>query len=249
MKTNSSKEFFDSIAKFYDDMISFDSALKRRIELLKKFIKPGWTKAADLGCGSGMDSISLARLGLEVTAFDISPAMIEKAKANASLFNVNINFEISTILKIQREYHNGFHLVTSLGNTLANFNSENLHHAVNIIYRMLKPGGEALIQILNFSRVLNRKERIINITENKEWIFVRFYDFLNKSLNFNILRFMKNNLTKRELITTKIYPHFYDEISLLFKIIGFKKIIFYGSLNGKEYKPDLSQDLIVNAVK
>jgi ubiquinone/menaquinone biosynthesis C-methylase UbiE len=249
MKIISTRDFFDSTAEFYDDMISFDSALERRIELLKKFIKPEWKKATDLGCGSGMDSISVAKLGLDVNAFDISPAMIEKANANANRNNVNVNFNISSILKIPHSFYSNFSFITSLGNTLTVFNSKNLHSAANVLYKMLEPGGEILIQIINFKKVLSDKERIINITESSEWVFVRFYDFLNKSINFNILRFRKDNLREREIITTKLYPHFHEEMSSLFKTAGFKKITFYGSLNKKRFDPQMSSDLIINAVK
>src|SRR5574342_215201 len=77
MSTN--KNFFDSISYFYDEMIGFGISLKNRIDMYKKILSPGLNIAADFGCGTGLDSIALCKNGFKVTAFDISPGMIELA--------------------------------------------------------------------------------------------------------------------------------------------------------------------------
>ncbi len=49
----------------YDEMISFEKAVENKKKLLKNFIKPEMKYAADLGCGSGVDSIALASTRIE----------------------------------------------------------------------------------------------------------------------------------------------------------------------------------------
>lgn len=46
----------------------------------------------ELGCGTGTNAVWLAQQGFDVTAFDISPLAIEKAKARAQAAGVKINF-------------------------------------------------------------------------------------------------------------------------------------------------------------
>ena len=86
------KNFFNSVSEFYDEMIVFDKSLINRQNALKKFIKPGMKTAADIGCGTGLDSISLSKLGLKVTSFDISEEMIQHAKSNSGQRNLEIEY-------------------------------------------------------------------------------------------------------------------------------------------------------------
>lgn len=53
----------------------------------------------DLGCGSGWTSIMLAKLGVKVTAADISPDMIKIAKENAEKESLAVKFMVSDIEK------------------------------------------------------------------------------------------------------------------------------------------------------
>ncbi|NJO89313.1 MAG: hypothetical protein HC831_10405, partial [Chloroflexia bacterium] len=66
----SNEKFFDAVSESYDSMISFSDSVEKKINMLKEFINAGMQSAADLGCGTGVDSIALSELGLKVTAFD-----------------------------------------------------------------------------------------------------------------------------------------------------------------------------------
>src|SRR5210317_1544467 len=85
------KDFYNSLSSIYDDMIDFDAALKRRTDLLSN-ITDSYKTEADLGCGTGIDSIALFSLGLTVDAFDLSDQMISHAKLNAQKYNAEISF-------------------------------------------------------------------------------------------------------------------------------------------------------------
>lgn len=68
-------------------------------EILDKHIKkPG--KFLVLGCGGGRESIALAGLGFKVTGVDFVEEMIDCAKRNAGQANLNINFEVADITKL-----------------------------------------------------------------------------------------------------------------------------------------------------
>ena len=64
-KILSNIDFYNNIAAEYDDMISFNSAVRSKEKLLKKFIDANTKTVTDIGCGSGVDSIALSLLGLE----------------------------------------------------------------------------------------------------------------------------------------------------------------------------------------
>lgn len=243
------KSFYDDLSSSYDAMINFNDALKRRKEVVDKFIDDKTKTAADIGCGTGMDSISMALNNLRVTAFDISPGMIQQAKKNAEANNVKIDFHNYEAKEIPVEFNDKFDLVISLGNTLANISGEDITQALKRIYSMLKTDGKFIFQVLNYQKVINEQERIVNITGDDKFIYVRFYDFLIDRLNFNILKFEKENFKNKSLITTSLLPLTMTEAARILQQTGFKEYNFYGNLNLKEYDLETSSDLVCIAIK
>lgn len=77
---------FDELAADYDANFS-DSALGRTLRSLvwarlEQAFRPP-QRVLELGCGTGVDALNLARRGIEVFATDASPAMIEVAQKKA----------------------------------------------------------------------------------------------------------------------------------------------------------------------
>jgi 2-polyprenyl-3-methyl-5-hydroxy-6-metoxy-1,4-benzoquinol methylase len=185
-ETLNNKDFYDSLAGDYDEMISFNDAVERKVNTLRKFISPSMKTAADIGCGTGVDSIALAKLGLNVTAFDPSDVMIRVAEDNAEREGVKIDFQNCAADEIQKRFNNSFDLVISLGNTFANIERDKFDQSIRKCSNILKPEGSILIQILNYKKILYEKERIVNITEKNGNYYVRFYDFINGEIHFNL---------------------------------------------------------------
>jgi len=68
--------------------------------LFKKYF-PKKAKLLDIGCGGGRTTIPLAKLGYNVTAFDITPAMVKLTKENAQKFNIKAKIEVGDATKIK----------------------------------------------------------------------------------------------------------------------------------------------------
>jgi ubiquinone/menaquinone biosynthesis C-methylase UbiE len=247
MRSNNS--FYNSASAYYDKMIDFETALQKRKILLSNFIDDKIKSVADVGCGTGVDSISLSQLGLNVSAFDPSLEMINTARTNSEKHNCKIDFHNFSANEIPRTYYNKFDLVVSLGNTLANIPFTKIDKSVAKLFKQLKKDGRILIQILNYEKILNEKERIVNITKKDGEYFIRFYDFEEKELTFNILKFNADQTSKKELISTKIFPYTSKEFKKVFKEAGFKKIELFGSLEKKAFDAKTSSDLILFAQK
>ena len=247
MKSNIS--FYNSASAYYDKMIDFDSALKKRKELLSGLINLKTNLVADVGCGTGVDSISLSQIELEVTSFDPSSEMINISRVNSEKHNCKINFNNFAVDEIPKTFYNKFDMVVSLGNTLANIPFNKIEKSVEKLFKLLKKDGSILIQILNYEKILKEKERIVNITKKDSEYYIRFYDFGKKDLTFNILRFNTDQTTKKELISTKIFPYISKELKKVFKETGFKKIELFGSMDKKVFDLKTSSDLILFAEK
>src|SRR5206468_4517286 len=128
----------------------------RRVKMLSSHLKPGMT-VLELGCGTGSFTRELARSGADVVAIDVSPELLEMAKANCSAPNV------------QYQIQNAYALSYSEGAFDSVVGSSVLHHlevekALRGAYRVLKPGGTIYFTEPN---MLNPQ---IAIQKNIPWI-------------------------------------------------------------------------------
>jgi SAM-dependent methyltransferase len=230
-------------------MTGYENALKSRMDLYKRFITSDMTTAADLGCGTGLDSIALSFNGLKVTGFDISAGMIERAKEKSVELKLGIDFHNYSLDTIPETFSNKFSFAVSMGNTLANLNKNGIRQAFNNCYRMLQPGGKFLLQILNYEKILKKKERIVNITHREGKYYVRFYDFCEDEIDFNILSFDENELKNKQLNTTKLYPYNINDLKELLSSEGFAGIEAFGSLSKETFDGQISKDIVILAYK
>lgn len=249
MKTLTNRTFYDSITGFYDSMISFNSNLVKRIDLIKPFIRKGMKSVADLGCGSGIDSIALFKNGLKVTSFDISKKMILQAKNNARLYGADIEFINSPLEKIQDKFINKFDFAVSFGNTLSNLNNFQLNNAIKCIYKILRKESLFIFQILNINFMQKMGKRIVNISKDEDKYYIRFYDFDTKDIKFNILSFARKNTADFNLLTTDIYPHDTKMLIHTLKKAGFKKIEVFENLAKKIFDAKTSNEVVMICYK
>jgi len=240
---------YDEIASEYDKMISFESAVEKKKSLLKNFFNQDVKMVAEIGCGTGVDSIALSLNGLKVSAFDPSNKMLSVAKSNSKKMNTDVVFYNFSADSIPKEFDHKFDLVVSLGNTFANISEDKLNASLKRCYEILKPNGQFLIQVLNYKKILDEKQRIVSITENNHKFFIRFYNFYNEQIAFNILTFNKNNTSEHKLSTTRIYPYQLEKFQSALTKSGFTNIQFYGDLKLSEFISSESKDLVLLANK
>jgi SAM-dependent methyltransferase len=128
----------------------------RRVKMLSSHLRPGMT-VLELGCGTGYFTRELARSGADIVAIDVSPELLEIARANCSEPNV------------QYQIQNAYALTYSEGVFDSVVGSSVLHHleieeALRDIYRVLKPAGTIYFTEPN---MLNPQ---IAIQKNVPWI-------------------------------------------------------------------------------
>ena len=247
-KIISATKFYDSISDVYEKMIDFEKNLDLRFNAYKKlFLLTG--TIADIGCGIGLDSIALAMNGHKVTAFDISPNMIEELKRNADKYKVTIETHIGSFVFIHQRFDVKFNYVVSVGNTIAHLNQKELNSAIRRIYKLLQPGGKIFLHILNYKLIKRQNKRINNIANRDGKIIIRFYDFRKDDLDFNILSFSQNSPKEFKLVTTKHYTHTTSKIKSYLKEAGFTKIKFMKNFTGEKFTSSDSKDICIESLK
>lgn len=265
-RVKSASDFYDELSEDYVDMIEFSSKVESESEIFKNIVSEyKITRCLDAGCGVGLHSIILAKLGVEVLGIDISASMIEKAKELAQRFEVSAEFEVLDFSLIKEKYKEKFELVLCIGNTLPHLiNEKDLLIALRNFYNALVPNGILIVQILNYDKIMENEERIVNVRETPERIFVRFYDFeptivgspslkvfeIRKDfLKFNVLIVDKTKNYSHKLISTRIRPIKSEDLCRKLRMVGFREIEIFGDLLKGEFKADKSKNIVVFARK
>ena len=245
----SNQDFFDELSVQYDSMIPFEKAVELKKKLFKNILRDNHKTIADIGCGTGSDSIALAEMGYNVKSFDPSAQMLDKAKLNANKRGLDLNSYQFGASQIPDDFNGKFDIVISIGNTFANIERESFQSSIKKCYDLLNEQGILFIQVLNYKMIIKEKKRIVNITESEENFFIRFYDFKEDDIKFNILKFSKANPKENNLITTSVIPYIAIDFNNSLLKTGFNSVKIYSDFNKNEFNEENSKDLYIEAVK
>lgn len=246
------EEFYNALAHEYDTMTSFERRIVKEKGVFQALVKRYKIKTAlDAGAGSGVHSLILAKSNVSVTAVDISEKMLQHLSKHTQRQNLKIKTLKTDFLELPRKVHQNYDAIFCMGNSLAHTQSQKkLKKIIKNFYKLLNPNGILFIQILNYDRILLNREIIQSIKASDETIFIRFYAFCGKYIDFHILTINRNGKTiQYKIQTTRLRPIKQKEIIMLLKEIGFKKIIALDGLMGNKFSKCTSRDLVINAFK
>ncbi len=131
---------YDKIADQYEKKIWFDQHVLGVARLRKKLLSKANGKILEVACGTGQN-LALFSPNSEITAVDLSPKMLELARANAIKFELNVNFAVMNAEKL--EFADGsFDTVVS---TLSTCTFPNPDKVLQEIKRVCKPDGLILL--------------------------------------------------------------------------------------------------------
>jgi 2-polyprenyl-3-methyl-5-hydroxy-6-metoxy-1,4-benzoquinol methylase len=110
------KEFYAEFASLYHLIYpDWGKSIQRQASMLDAVITEAWGKGIssvlDVSCGIGTQSLGLAELGYEVTASDLSPHEIERAKREAEARGLSIEFSAADMRKAHNYHARQYHLV------------------------------------------------------------------------------------------------------------------------------------------
>jgi len=131
---------YDKIADQYEKKIWFDQHVLGVARLRKKLLSKANGKILEVACGTGQN-LPLFAPNSEITAVDLSPKMLEFARANAIKFGLNVNFAVMNAEKLEFA-DESFDTVVS---TLSTCTFPNPVKALQEIKRVCRPDGLILL--------------------------------------------------------------------------------------------------------
>ncbi|HXA56317.1 MAG TPA: class I SAM-dependent methyltransferase [Candidatus Acidoferrum sp.] len=94
-------------------------------------------RVLDVACGTGVAAIPAARLGAKVTALDLTPELLERARASADLAGVQVEFQEGDVEKLPYADASFDVVISQFGHIFA----PRPEVALSEMLRVLKPGG------------------------------------------------------------------------------------------------------------
>lgn len=264
---------YDALGDDYDRFVNWESRLAYEMPFIERTLREvDARRVLDVACGTGMHAVELARRGYEVVGADLSAPMIERARENTAAAGVEARFvevgfgELAEklvlspveglVLSPVEGVGGRFDAVLCLGNSLPHIlSAEGLNDALADFAAVLRPGGVLLIQNRNFDAVLARRERFMEPEAHREgdreWLFVRFYDFPHGTITFNMVVLRRDVESKwsQRVEATELRPLAYSELVTSLTAAGFTAIVCYGDMRGGPFDPGNSGNLIAVAKK
>ncbi len=246
---------YDHFSTDYDRFVDWPARLAAELPfIVGRVVNP--SHVLDAACGTGMHAVALAQRGYRVAGADPSPGMIARARENATAAGVDVRFEVAGFGELATRFGDGFDGVLCLGNSLPHIlTPPALRAALADFAACLRPGGILLIQNLNYDRILARRERWMEPQAHREgereWLFLRFYDFdPDGLLTFHVVRLYRaGDPWEQRVLSTRLRPLRQAELTDALKEAGFTGIALYGDMQGTPFDPLGSPNLVVVAVR
>lgn len=246
---------YDALAADYDRFVNWQGRLTHELPFfVQLFEGQGTRRILDAACGTGQHAIALAGHGYQVVGADLSAAMVGRARENAAASGLDVTFEVAGLGGLGG-LGGAFDAVLCLGNSLPHLlTAEAVDGALIDFASTLRAGGLLVIQNRNFDRVWARQERFMPPQRHREgegeWLFLRFYDFHEDTLTFNMIRLQRTGQEwAQDVSSTELRPIFHEDLEEALIRAGFGEITLYGGYDRASFDPDTSGDLIAVAKK
>lgn len=248
---------YDAISSDYDRFVSWQGRLALELPfIIEKLQEVNARRVLDAATGTGMHPIALAQCGFATAGADSSQGMVDRARENASSAGVQVHFEKAEFGSLASAFGKAtFEAVLCLGNSLPHLLSlADLSAALVDFAACLKTGGLLLVQNRNFDAVMAQHARWMepqaHTDGEKEWVFLRFYDFdPDGLLTFNMITLKRTSTGSwtQSLATSRLRPLLKDELISSLQAVGFGDIRVYGNMAGAPYDFTTSPNLVVSA--
>ncbi len=241
----------------YRRLIAWPARIRREWPLLEDALAKGPSKRLlDLGCGTGEHARFLVEQGFEVAGVDASASMIEKALAEP--LPPGLRFVHGDVAELESLIEGRFGGAICLGNTLPHIRTDRaLGSFLRGLRRCLSPGASWILQLLNYERIVARKERHLPLNfrphEDGESVFLRLMEVEDdgRVLFFpTTLRFRPDAdppVTVAASKRVELRGWRLAELEAAFDDAGFSERRLYGTVEREPFEPLESRDLIIVA--
>jgi len=217
-------DFYSVLSAYYDELFTLKPATVNFVR--SKCVKRG--KLLDVGCGTGLLSHALSAKFEQVDGVDLDCEMIRRAASGSSS---NEHFDTLNMLELDSEYSAGrFDTITCLGNTVAHLSSiDDITKVLRSFFNLLSDGGIAIIQIVNFDRVIKHGEIALPFLQASTVEFRRTYKFDSTKSKVEFSSSISDKKSGESFDNcVELYPLLKNQLEGLLFSVGFKRVEIFG---------------------
>ena len=136
---------YDALAVDYDRLVEEDFWMRQILwdRYLRLF--PKGSRMLDVACGTGLDTLFLARAGMDAAGIDASPGMIGQLRAKADRDGLKVDARVGDAADLSAWPDGVFDGIVS---AFAGCNTMDLGRFAAEAERVLRPGGRMLLHLL-----------------------------------------------------------------------------------------------------
>jgi ubiquinone/menaquinone biosynthesis C-methylase UbiE len=220
------KEHYDNhLGNFYGWMLgNFDTNEERMREFFAAHGIASQTNqtALDLGCGNGIQSVALAKLGYKVKAVDFNDQLLNELSEHKSHYDIEvINSEAINYLN---SLNKKFSLITCMGDTLMHLDSrEWVKEFIKLCYDNLESTGKLILSFRDYTNELKGDSRFIPVKFDDTRVMSCFLEYSDEYVKVTDLLYEKINGEWMQFVSsykkTRVLP---EEVEQYLKDAGFE---------------------------
>lgn len=178
-------EFYAGLTPLYHLIYpNWDESMDLQARVLDSVIREIWGTAScilDVSCGIGTQALGLARLGYDVTASDLSPDEVDRAKKEADARGLSVAFSVADMRQAFYRQARQFDVVISCDNSVPHLLSdEDILAAFRRLYQCTRPGGGGIITVRDYEKEDLSKQQIkqygIREEDGVRWLLWQVWD-------------------------------------------------------------------------
>ncbi len=232
------KGFYSELSDFYHLIYpDWEESVRRQAEALDATIREVWRGSEtvlDVSCGIGTQSLGLASRRYKVTASDLSPGTIERAKREALRRGLDITYSVADMRKAYTHHARQFDVVLSCDNSIPHLlTDEDILTALKQLYLCTRPGGGCIVTLRDYEKEDLAHQQVksygVRDEDGVRWLLWQVWDPQGKTykMTFYVVEDRGAEECRTHVMRSTYYANGIDRFIELMERAGFEGVRRY----------------------
>jgi 2-polyprenyl-3-methyl-5-hydroxy-6-metoxy-1,4-benzoquinol methylase len=228
--------FYGDFAPFYHLIYpDWEQTIARQARAIDQVVAQRWgagpREILDAACGIGTQAIGLVRLGHEVTASDIAPAAVDRARGEAASRALSIAFSVCDMRSAHLHHGRTFDLVIAVDNAVPHLlDEQQILVALQQLLACTRPGGGCLISVRDYAALDSSKPRLepygVRSTDGRRFVLFQtmFFEGTTYELSMYVVEDDGQSACRTHVMRTRYLMITVDRLIELMREAGFDEV-------------------------